>query len=308
MKPCICIAVLCALLSLLPISVSAAPTAQYTADGALPAVTEPADGILPLIFCRNKSDLAAGKVTWQAGRNGQAAVLNGTDAYFRSDGALLHREDLAFTLWVNWADAATLPAGQRLLSVRGDDRNTRYMALSPNGGENGEGLCLEMQMEADTVTLSAEQPSPLAAGWHHLAVVWKGASLQLYLDGALLDDKIAPASPKDFDIRQLCVGKGMRTGEDGYFAGMVDDVIFYNRPLTADEVAALAHRSEETTAATTTATTTATVTTTATTAARPTAPVSEDPLQPRNRLWLLTIPAAAALGLAATARPRKRKG
>ncbi len=295
--------VLTLLLTVTVLSVSAAPMAGYREDGSLPAVTEAQDGILPLIFCRGTNDLTAKDVTWEEGRHGQVVMLDGTDAYFRMDGTLLRKEALTVAMWVNWLDAETSPTGQRLLSMRGADRATRYIALSPNGGESGQGLCLEMQMGADKVVLTAEEATPLQAGWQHIAVVWEATTLRLYLNGALLAEDTAPATPDAFDTRQLFVGKGMRAGEAGYIHAAVDDIYFYNRALKAAEVARLAGIITETTTTVTEPTTTTTVTP----ATQADEPVTPDPLQPQNRLWLIFIPAAAALLLVATAHPWKRK-
>ncbi len=307
MKPRFITIILCLLLAGTMLPVAAAPTARYAEDGRLPAITEPEEGILPLIFCRNTTDLTAGDVTWEEGRDGQAAMLDGTSTYFRGEGTLLQGEALSFSLWVNWLDADTLPTGQRLLSIRGADRNARYMALSPNGGENGEGLCLEMQVGADTVALNADNPTPLPAGWHHIAVVWEDTSLRLYLDGVLLDEKIAPASPDSFDVQQMCVGKGMRSVTDGFSHAAVDDVYLYNRALTSAEVATLAGLPEETTTTTDSTTTTTATTAGVTASTLPAGAIVPDPLQPTNQLWLLGVPVVALLLLLATALPWKRK-
>ena len=286
------------LLSLTVIGVTAAPVAQYAADGSLAAITEPGEDILPLIFCRSTDDLTAAAVTWGEGHTGQGVTLDGVDAYFRSDGTLLQEDALSFALWINWQDAAAAPAGQRILSIRGVDRNTRYMALSPNGGERAQGLCLEMQMEAETVALAADTPAALAAGWHHLAVVWEGNVLRLYMDGVLLDEKTAPATPAAFTPRQLCWGKGMRAGETGYLRAQIDEVYQYNRALTAEEIRTLAGvTAESTTAPTQTA------------PATPTQPstVTPDPLEVPARLWWLLIPVVAVVVLLLCLRPWKHR-
>ncbi len=280
--------------------VTAAPAAQYAADGSLAAITEPDDNILPLIFCRGTDDLAAADVTWGEGHTGQGATLDGVDAYFRSEGTLLQEDALSFALWIDWQDAAAAPAGQRILSIRGADRNTRYMALSPNGGEQAQGLCLEMQMEAETVALIAETPAALTAGWHHLAVVWEGAVLRLYMDGVLLDEKTAPATPTQFAPRQLCWGKGMRTGEAGYLHAQIDEVYQYNRALTAEEIRTMA-------GVTTESTTTAPTQTASTTTPTQPSTVTPDPLQVPTRLWWLLIPVAAVVVLILCLRPWKHR-
>jgi|GEM_PF-2510025 len=302
MKRLLC--VLALLLAFTAIAVSAAPAAQYDADGRVAAITEPAEGILPLIYCRGDQDLTAAEVTWEAGHAGQGALLDGMGAYFRSDGTLLQQESLSFSLWVNWLDAAAAPTGQRLLTLRSGNRISPYMALSPNGGEHTEGLCLEMQAGAETVALTADVPMALTAGWHHLAVVWEGTALRLYLDGNLLDEKTAPINPTVFNPQQLCVGKGMRQGETGYFHGTVDEVLLYSRALTEQEVRDLAGVTGDATPMDP-----ATPPADSPDQMAPTQPAADspDPLQAVSRLWWLLIPVVAVAVLLACWRPWKRR-
>jgi len=78
--------------------------------------------------------------------------------------------------------------------------------------------------------------------WHHIAGVYDGSSVQLYVDGkpwgnsAACSGNISPM----LDGSYLCIG-----GEDGrtfcgctdrYFQGLIGGVKIYNRPLTALEI------------------------------------------------------------------------
>jgi Concanavalin A-like lectin/glucanases superfamily len=87
--------------------------------------------------------------------------------------------------------------------------------------------------------------APVSAGhWHHVAGVYDGATVRLYLDGQPWGNPAAAygnISPM-LDGSYLCLG-----GEDGrtfcgctdrYFNGLIDEVKIYNRPLAASEIKA----------------------------------------------------------------------
>jgi len=85
--------------------------------------------------------------------------------------------------------------------------------------------------------------------WHHAAAVYDGTFDKLYLDGALVST--VPTSPLSqhaySGVYYYAVGaartNGWSNGGSGscaYFNGDLDDVRFYGKGLTADEVAALA--------------------------------------------------------------------
>ncbi len=290
--------VLC--LAVLP--VSAAMVADYDLTGQLTALTEPTDGIVPLIYCRATDDLTADAATWQEGKTGQGALLDGRDAYFRSDAAELRRDAVTIALWVNWLDAEAAPAEQRLLSVRGGNRDTQNLTLIPADGADG----LTLQMHYGQAQHRLTTGKALATGWHHVAVVWQADGLQLYVDGVAAAEAVGVVGPATFSARQMCLGKGMRTGENGYFHGLLDDVLFFEKALTADEVKALAGVATDDPAA-------------GEDAPAPTddpadVPVEEektpaDPLQKQNYWWLLLllIPVAAVAVILLTLRPWNRR-
>ncbi len=229
-------AVVLHLLLLLP--VGAASTAEYGEDGSLPALTTAQDGILPLIFCRNTDDLTAADVPWTTdGEEGAAVTLDGQSAYFRMNGTLLDQQELSIVLRMKWDETSVYD--QKLLSIRGADRDARNISLSPlaKGGEI-DGPLLHVQSDGTAYDLGRSGTAgQLTAGWHTVAVLWAKDDLRFYVDGEQWGEQSsAVPSPLAFDIRQLCIGKGMTTGETGYFHGMVGKVSLYSRLLTADEL------------------------------------------------------------------------
>lgn len=83
---------------------------------------------------------------------------------------------------------------------------------------------------------SASGPNNLTNGaWHHLAMTWDGSDVRGYVNASQVASYGAPMLPSDNGPLQI---GGFRDGER--FNGAIDDVMFFNRALTAAEVAQLA--------------------------------------------------------------------
>jgi len=74
--------------------------------------------------------------------------------------------------------------------------------------------------------------------WHHLAGVYDGSKLRLYIDGKLDASRKARGSIVTNDYNVYIGDSSQQPGR--YFNGLIDDVRIYNYALTADEVAKLA--------------------------------------------------------------------
>ncbi|MGD8499826.1 MAG: LamG domain-containing protein [Phycisphaerales bacterium] len=73
--------------------------------------------------------------------------------------------------------------------------------------------------------------------WHHVAGVYDGKRIYLYLDGQVDKSKQAPGKIR-VDDRAVFVGNNSQH-PDRFWNGLIDDVRIYSYGLTADEVAAL---------------------------------------------------------------------
>ncbi len=77
--------------------------------------------------------------------------------------------------------------------------------------------------------------------WYHVAATWDGVKGRVYLNGVLDNTPVARAAPIGTDTRAVYLGG--RSGGTDITNGTVDDVRFYNRCLTAAEIAELANAS-----------------------------------------------------------------
>ncbi|MCA9707334.1 MAG: LamG domain-containing protein [Myxococcales bacterium] len=84
------------------------------------------------------------------------------------------------------------------------------------------------------------QPAPYDPGqWIHLAGVWDGELLQLYVDGQ--PEGASDGYNPEFDGHDILIGGGLQEGMlNDFFVGAIDDYRLYARPLDGSEIALLA--------------------------------------------------------------------
>ena len=186
---------------------------------------------------------AFGGPTFVTGVLNQALNLNGTSQYAAApDHASLDVTNaLTLATWVK----PTLEATQNLISK------------STNGGVGGFELCLAATSSAfphkaffrlnqvpsgDTYRVnSTTLYSDHLNTWIHLAATYDGATMKLYVNGAL-ESSLPAAITVNSNALPLGLGAQVDAGNAGtrFFAGAMDDSRVYNRALTAGEIAALA--------------------------------------------------------------------
>jgi hypothetical protein len=73
--------------------------------------------------------------------------------------------------------------------------------------------------------------------WHHAAVTYDGATLNLYLDGALVNSQARTLESSDGGLL-IGVNKNLASG---FFSGRMDELLIYARALSATQIASLAN-------------------------------------------------------------------
>ena len=115
--------------------------------------------------------------------------------------------------------------------------------LTMGGDDNGKSW--EGQMFFEVVTAAAGTRMQVTDGkWHHVAGTFDAAQLQIYVDGRRVG--MVPAKGKPVPtMYDLTIGQNRSNAnqatENGQasFFGVMDDVMMFNRALSADEVQAL---------------------------------------------------------------------
>jgi hypothetical protein len=177
---------------------------------------------------------------WVAGHIDGALQFDGSDDYVSLPiGPLISSlSDCTISIWVNWS--GTSGANQRIFDF--GSSSTSCMYLTPNSQTNGAlrfGILKGWAVPESQLTA----PFPLPSGWHHIAIVIDGTSkgMKLYLDGEVAATGITSVLPKDLGFTtQNFLGKSQSASYPSY-TGSMDEMSFYNRPFTTDEIGLIYH-------------------------------------------------------------------
>ncbi len=168
--------------------------------------------------------LVSGPV-WRAGRAGGGLKLSRRGAHVAVDAAAGINELEVFTAaaWIK------LPASGReqvIVDQRDDWDNGFAMYVDVSGRllvyVNESSLRAPARLDDDA--------------WHHVAAVYDGEDLELFVDGEENAWDWAGAGPIETSGELRIGGPTWDPGDPSYFAGVLDEVRLYDRPLNDDEV------------------------------------------------------------------------
>ncbi|OGW98431.1 MAG: hypothetical protein A2Z81_08245 [Omnitrophica WOR_2 bacterium GWA2_45_18] len=187
----------------------------------------------------------------QAGVNGGAAYhFNGVSDWIAA-GNLGYHDTGAISFWMK-ADTVENWRNPFSTDYASWDDNIRFEESSDgafNGGGHGLG-----RGGAYTTSLTADR-------WYHVVYIWDNQYVYGYLDGDLKfknphpdpNSKVHPditqtageLKQTTLNFTNVAIGNGYSTDADRYWKGYVDEVRVYNRPLSAQEVLALFHQTDD---------------------------------------------------------------
>ena len=115
--------------------------------------------------------------------------------------------------------------------------NDAQFVLSYNAGGTGFPSFL---MSDGTTNSLASGTANLADGiFHHLAGVREGTTLRLYVDGVQVGTATTPSLVNATSANNVVIGGRDNPDFDPYFNGIIDEVQFFNRALSASEIQAV---------------------------------------------------------------------
>jgi len=202
------------------------PILNYKFDQTVGAVVLDSSG-------NDHNGTISGGVTWVAGRKGNAIKLDGVNGFvLLPPGIVSALTDMTLTTWVQLEVAADW---QRIIDF--GNNGTVQMFLVPQNKETSV-MRFVLTIAGKAGQQLVNGPSPLPVGvWKHVAVVLKGATATLYVDGASV------ASMGGFTLHPSSMGSTAnnwigrsQNGADPYFKGMFDDFRIYDRALTTAEI------------------------------------------------------------------------
>jgi hypothetical protein len=171
--------------------------------------------------------------TWTTGKIAGGLKFDGTNDYasIPNDTDFQVTDALTVAGWVKGNRSWDMGSYSDVILRKGDANPNNWELGIMNGHvslnlDNYDGSGFE-----GTTTLSLN-------AWHHVAATWDGSTVRLYLDGVLNNTPAAYTASLGTDTRPVYLGG--RIGSTDVTSGTIDDVRFYNRCLTAAEIAALA--------------------------------------------------------------------
>ncbi|WP_433943977.1 family 43 glycosylhydrolase [Paenibacillus sp. SN-8-1] len=179
-----------------------------------------------------------GGVSWDAQSvneaRGGSLNFGGKDGYVQLSGALADAEDFTFAAWVNWAGGSDW---QRIFDI-GNGMNS-FMFLTPSQYSG----VLQFTIHEQGIDQSLLSATPLPKNeWSHVAVTLEGNTGKLYVNGKLVATNTGMSfNPKELKAVEAYLGKS-RFAADAYFGGRLDDIQFYNKALTEQEISTLSEK------------------------------------------------------------------
>jgi len=187
--------------------------------------------------CNGHTGTLQGLANWGGGKVNGAATFNGTSSFISTPGPVVDTSQ-PYTV-AAWALMTTVPLGayKTVASIEGVSASVFVLQLR---GDTGTFSFASQSYDGVSAAIIASATSaPVAQVWYHLAGVFDGASLRLYLNGVLQSSTTRAVAWRA--TGDTIVGRARYSGAPtDYWPGLIDDVRVYSRALSADEVARIA--------------------------------------------------------------------
>lgn len=162
---------------------------------------------------------------------GNACSLNGTTQYFGRAIVSTVSDNLTIAAWVKLT--ANTASNQAIYQNGENDGNGYVLLVRGSGSSNKLRIDLSFVAGLDSST------SITAGSWYHVAATRNAGTWQLYINGAADGGTIgnAPNGPAG----NTTVGASRSSGgtASSFLGGLIDEVRFYSRALSASEITAL---------------------------------------------------------------------
>jgi len=198
------------------------PVAAYSFEDNL---DEAAGARGPGIVTGNRVHLPGGAVSYTSGAVGRALVLNGASGVRLPDN-LLRDRSYSLSMWLN-----PTVAMQFTTAFFGWATDSSWISLVPRGPGGLQHTMLWSGTQWFDGTFNASIPT---GSWSHVVMVVNNGTLQLYLNGALVNtmtnfpDVFTPAAATQFAI-------GVNYWDVPY-NGLLDELKFYDEPIASENV------------------------------------------------------------------------
>jgi hypothetical protein len=186
--------------------------------------------------------------TWTTGRFGGALSFNGTTmAYVDIPPGFVLAQAGSISMWIQTSvNYQTLGHHGHIFwacqTTTGDGYGDQIeMHVTMRGGSATDNGQVNFNTEVGATDITITSPNPYNNGqWHHVVATWdRAANCVLYMDGAAVRQASFATAPNVNYSGSVRLGAPGSTGYTRYYAGLLDEVRYFNRALTAADVTAL---------------------------------------------------------------------
>jgi len=173
----------------------------------------------------NNGNLTNG-ATWTTGKSGYGMQFDGVNDYVKLPNfAKPTSGQISILAWFK----ATATAQRQIIDMRETSSSGVYLGVNYVAGD----VYAAINNDANLLLLSPSTAFNDGA-WHHVAVTYNGLSPKLYADGVLVNTTSASASMVGSTFTSSI---GSRYTKDSlFFNGSIDEVMIFNRALSASEI------------------------------------------------------------------------
>jgi Leucine-rich repeat (LRR) protein len=206
----------------------------------------PGDGNALTIVGTNNGTLQGGATATNAGFIGNTFTFDGTNNFVQiPDSPILHPTNFTVEAWVRFsgldsAGSGGSPAGDQYIFFHQNTRSADFEGIDLSKTRiAGSDRFRFLVSSATGQFAEMESATVISTGvWYHVAAVRGSNFNQLYINGAL-EVQTNVAFAQDYGPQPLFFGSSGQSYWDHKFKGNLDEVSFYNRPLSSSEVAAI---------------------------------------------------------------------
>ena len=170
---------------------------------------------------------------WTAGHDGGGLALDGSNDYVALPNLDVSGSEITIAAWVRFSN---LPGGvdQRIISKAVDASEQGHYWMI---GQIGNRLRFRLKAGGTTTTLIANSGDLAVNTWYHVAAVYDGSTMRLYLNGV----QVGSVAKTGTLAQNASVAVNIGRNPEGlnHFSGTLDEVRIYNQSLTATEITAV---------------------------------------------------------------------
>ena len=177
---------------------------------------------------------------------GEAFSFDGTNGYVQiPDAPALKPANFTVEAWVrfsslNSAGSGGSPAGSQYIVFKQNSQSGNFEGIDLSKTRTTGGDFFQFLVtSASAQSVSVNSTTAISTGvWYHVAAVRGTNFLQLSVNGQLQGQTNVPFAP-DYGTLPLYFGTTGESYWDHKFAGTLDEVTLYSRPLASNEIAAI---------------------------------------------------------------------